>query len=890
MSKNKATILLLTTIIVIATIGMASGNPETISKNTTWNVIAGGQTKDMAIQGMAFYPGIIIVNVGDTIKWSIGGNFHTISFLSGQTPPPAGSPESLAPSGSSEYNGTGFVSSGILPPGGNYSLKFTEPGIFSYRCLVHPGMQGIVIVQPAGSNYPFTQKEYDIQGEIDLQKDIDVGKDLANKVKHMVTSSPGPDSTTMWKIFIDIPLPEMVNVNIKQINSSVNGKATLNMPNPIDLNVKINVTGLEPNSVDSANIKIGTCKMPGSTVFSLGDIIADSGGSATFMTDISVPPGSGIMNRGWIVSIDKGGEPVACGDVVKHDAAYMRFTPGTLTINQGDNVMWTQLNPMEIHTVSFLAANQIPPEFELPGFIINPEAAGPSGVDGYNGTGYYNSGILIPGASYNLTFIGPGNFKYMCLIHDEMKMMGEINVLSPGGSISGTKFNDVNGNGINDQGEKGLSGWKIRLIGIVGTGMETKVLKKETTTNADGFYIFDNLPPGNYNVMEELQGRFVPVVSPVKNIMLTNGEISENNNFFNRPVSSLIPTVPAIADRYRQTNLVSDVSGLAQITDPNLVNSWGIVHPPMGPWWVADNGMGVSTLYNGTGIPFPIGNPLIVIIPPPQDGSGPSTPTGIVFNGGPDFEVIPGKPAAFIFVTEDGTISAWNRTVDPNNATLKVDNSPGAVYKGATIAKKDNMNVLYVANFRGGTVDVFDTNFNKVTLAAGAFTDKRIPSGFAPFNVQNIEGKIFVSFAQQDSQKHDNTNGPGLGFVDVFDPDGNLLMRLKHGNWMDAPWGITLAPSDFGKFSEHLLVGNFGSGQIAAFDPENGNFNGFLKGLDGKPISIEGLWGLGFGNGANAGPVNTLFFAAGINDEQHGLFGTIKPVSHEDENEDGNSG
>ncbi|VVB93512.1 Plastocyanin [uncultured archaeon] len=886
MSKNKATILLLTTIIVMATTGMVSGNPDAMSKNTTWNVIAGGQTKDMAIQGMAFYPGIIIINVGDTIKWSIGGNFHTISFLSGQTPPPDGSPASLSPSGGSEYSGTGFVSSGILPPGGNYSLKFTEPGIFSYQCLVHSGMQGIVIVQPSGSKYPFTQEEYNIQGRIDLQKDIDVGRDLANKVKQMVTSSPGPDSTTMWKIFIDIPSPEMVNVDINQIDSSVNGKATLSMPSPVDLNVKIDITGLEPNSLDSANIRIGTCKMPGSTVFPLGNMTADSKGSATFMTDINVPPGFGIMNRGWIVSIEKGDEQVACGEVVKHDAAYMRFTPGTLTINQGDNVMWTQLNPMEIHTVSFLAANQVPPEFLLPGFIINPEAAGPSGVDGYNGTGFYNSGILFPGASYNLTFIEPGNFEYMCLIHDEMKMLGEINVLPPGGSISGTKINDVNGNGMNDAGEKGLQGWEIELRGI---GVETKDIKKETVTDAEGFYRFDNLPAGMYLVKEKLKEGYVPTSSPVRLITLVRGENSLDNNFFNRPVQSLIPTMPAAADRYNQVNLVSDVSGLAQITDPNLVNSWGIAHPPSGPWWVADNGMGVSTLYNGTGVPFPPGNPLIVTIPPPAGGSGPSTPTGIVFNGGSDFEVAPGKPAAFIFVTEDGTISAWNRTVDSNNATLKVDNSPGAVYKGATIAKKDNMNVLYVANFRGGTVDVFDTNFNKVTLAAGAFTDKRIPSGFAPFNVQNIEGKIFVSFAQQDAQKHDNTNGPGLGFVDIFDPDGKLLMRLKHGNWMDAPWGITLAPSDFGKFGEHLLVGNFGSGQIAAFDPENGNFNGFLKGLDGKPISIEGLWGLGFGNGANAGPVNNLFFAAGINDEQHGLFGAIKPVSHEDENEDGNS-
>jgi plastocyanin len=163
----------------------------------------------------------------------------------------------------------------------------------------------------------------------------------------------------------------------------------------MDLIVNINVTGLEPNSTNPSNIKIGTCDMPGSTVFPLGNITADSNGKASFMKDIIVSPGFGIMNRGWIVSIDKNGASVACGDVVKHDAAYMRFTPGKLTINQGDNVMWTQLDAMEIHTVSFLAAGKTPPDLLLPGYIINPEIGAPSGVDGYNGSGFYNSGILI---------------------------------------------------------------------------------------------------------------------------------------------------------------------------------------------------------------------------------------------------------------------------------------------------------------------------------------------------------------------------------------------------------------------------------------------------------------------------------------------------------------
>jgi uncharacterized protein (TIGR03118 family) len=333
---------------------------------------------------------------------------------------------------------------------------------------------------------------------------------------------------------------------------------------------------------------------------------------------------------------------------------------------------------------------------------------------------------------------------------------------------------------------------------------------------------------------------------------------------------------------YQQTNLVSDIPGLAITTDPNLVNPWGIIHPPTGPWWVNDNGTGVATLYTGEGTPFPVGSPLVVTIPPPTGGSGPATPTGIVFNGTKDFDVAPGKPALFMFVTEDGTISAWKRDVDPTHAVLKVDNSPAAVYKGAAMALNNGVLYLYVADFRGGHVAVFDTNFSPVDLADGAFTDPEVPAGFAPFNVFNIDGRLFVTFAKQDAALHDDVAGPGNGFVDLFAPDGTLLMRLKHGPWLNSPWGIALAPDNFGKLSGQLLVGNFGSGQIATFDPDTGNFQGLMKGPKGKPITIDGLWGLGFGNGATAGPTNTLFFAAGINGEKDGLFGTLTLIERGD--------
>lgn len=324
---------------------------------------------------------------------------------------------------------------------------------------------------------------------------------------------------------------------------------------------------------------------------------------------------------------------------------------------------------------------------------------------------------------------------------------------------------------------------------------------------------------------------------------------------------------------YTQTNLVSNISGLAKVTDANVVNSWGIAHLPTGPWWVADNGMGVSTVYNGNGTPFPVGSPLVVTIPGLDNNS--ASPTGIVANSESKFNVTAGKPARFIFVTEDGTISAWNPNVDPAKAILMVNNSPDAVYKGVTIDSDTNGTFLYAANFRQGKIDVFDTDFKSVTMDPSAFVDSQLPAGYAPFNIQMVDGNLVVAFAEPDSAKHDEVDGPGLGYVDIFDPDGKLMMRLEHGNWLNAPWGVTMAPANFGIFSNDLLIGNFGSGQISAFDSKNGTFKGFLENESNEPIVIDGLWGLGFGNNANAGSSDTLFFAAGINKEQDGLFGNI---------------
>ena len=336
----------------------------------------------------------------------------------------------------------------------------------------------------------------------------------------------------------------------------------------------------------------------------------------------------------------------------------------------------------------------------------------------------------------------------------------------------------------------------------------------------------------------------------------------------------LAMTAACLAQHYSETNLVSNIPGMAAFTDPNLVNPWGIALGPTSPFWVSDNGTGLLTLYNSAGMP----QPLVVTVPPPLGSTGASTPTGQVFNGTQDFQVASGKPGIFIACTEDGTISAWNPRVDLHRAVLVVDRSDHkAVYKGIALANVGTSNFLYAANFHSGKIEVFDKNFARVHLSEDAFEDERLPEHYAPFNVQNIGGKLYVTYAKQAHSKHDELHGAGLGFVDVFTPNGRLIQRLQHGLWFNAPWGVTLAPATFGKFSNAVLVGNFGSGWIAAFNPVNGAFLGLMLDNHDEPIFVDGLWALTFGNGGAGGSKTTLYFTAGINDEQDGLFGSLTP-------------
>jgi uncharacterized protein (TIGR03118 family) len=337
---------------------------------------------------------------------------------------------------------------------------------------------------------------------------------------------------------------------------------------------------------------------------------------------------------------------------------------------------------------------------------------------------------------------------------------------------------------------------------------------------------------------------------------------------------ALAVAVPVVAsagapNRYRQTNLISDIPGVARITDPNLVNPWGQAASPTSPLWVADNGSNVSSLYTG-GVngSIPAITPLVVSIP---EGA----PTGAVFNNTGDFVVrgaAGSAPANFIFDSEAGVISAWSKAVSGTQATSEF-RGQDSVYKGLALASADRAHYLYAADFHENRILVLNSHFQLASLP-GTFTDPNLPAGYAPFNIQLLAGKLYVSYAEQDAAKHDDVPGPGLGLVDVYDTSGHMLSRLvSHGD-LNAPWGLAIAPAHFGAFGGDLLVGNFGDGAIHAYDPVTGAEKGQLVNTDGNPIRIDGLWGLRFGNGT-FGSDSTLVFTAGIAGEAHGLLGEI---------------
>lgn len=327
----------------------------------------------------------------------------------------------------------------------------------------------------------------------------------------------------------------------------------------------------------------------------------------------------------------------------------------------------------------------------------------------------------------------------------------------------------------------------------------------------------------------------------------------------------------ARAQNYTITNLVSDGSVPAVTVDPSLINPWGMSYAPGGPFWVSNNNSGTSTLYDGAGNKIP----LTVNIPPPTGKTGVGTPTGQVFNGTHAFLVTRGRKTgapAFLFATEDGTISGWAPSINAVNAILAVDNSKErAVYKGLAIAAVGKRNFLYAANFRAGDVEMYNGKFQLVKT----FTDPGLPPHYAAFNVQNLGGTLYVTFARQDAAKHDDVKGPGHGFVDSFSLKGTFIRRLVSQGRLNSPWGLDIAPAGFGSFAGDLLVGNFGNGAINAFDPVTGAFKGALNDANGFPVEIGDLWGLINGNGGQGSNPQTVYFTAGLVKEQRGLFGSL---------------
>jgi uncharacterized protein (TIGR03118 family) len=348
--------------------------------------------------------------------------------------------------------------------------------------------------------------------------------------------------------------------------------------------------------------------------------------------------------------------------------------------------------------------------------------------------------------------------------------------------------------------------------------------------------------------------------------------------------------VPARADggshrpgnEFKQINLVSDRGDQgAVLVDPSLRNPWGLAMSATSPIWVSDNASGVATLYSiapGGGSATKVA--LTVTVPGGRAATGDgASPTGQVFNGGAGFVVSSAAgsgPARFIFDSESGQITGWNPAAGATVAQV-VFSSPTAVYKGLTTATSDAGTFLYATNFHDGTVDVFDSGFHLVQTAGG-FTDRSIPAGYAPFGIQELNGLIYVSYAKQDAAKHDDVAGIGHGFIDVFTTNGFRVERLASRGELDSPWGMAIAPASFGRFGGALLAGNFGNGHINAYDPFSGRFLGTLRGERGRPIAIDGLWGLTFGTAATGG-IGTLLFSAGSNEEKDGLFGSLNPVS-----------
>ena len=338
----------------------------------------------------------------------------------------------------------------------------------------------------------------------------------------------------------------------------------------------------------------------------------------------------------------------------------------------------------------------------------------------------------------------------------------------------------------------------------------------------------------------------------------------------------LIAGTAAADPAFEEVDLVSDGAVAGTRVDVNLMNPWGLAAGPTTPWWVANNATDTATIYTADGTPAP----LVVTVP--------GSPTGEVFNESDRFAVCSGKqcsPSRFIFAGEDGVLVAWAPDVPPpplsTAAFVVFTSSDDAVYKGLTqVHLPHGVWRLYATDFHNGRIDVFDENFQKVHISEELFDDDELPRGYAPFGIHRFGDRVFVTYAKQDADRHDDVKGPGHGFIDEYTLEGFFVRRVASRGKLDSPWGLAIGPESFGDFDDALLVGNFGDGRIHAyrFLPRQGRYvlAGALRDCRGEPIAIDGLWSIAPGNGGPSGSPNQLFFTAGLNDEADGLFGFIR--------------
>ncbi|QXJ34159.1 cupredoxin domain-containing protein [Saccharolobus shibatae] len=406
------------------------GISDNTNVSSTWIVYVGGGTPDMSVMSMGFFPEIITIDAGDNITFvNNSSEVHTVTFLSGNPPINPLSPEADMRIGGDIYNGTGIVSSGMLLPGENYTLTFTTPGIYIYRCNYHAGMMGVVIVNPKGTPYPMTQAQYNKIAQLEESQSIAQGESLFQQVN--LPATPGPNGTTIWYIDAGVMTPAASLVNLNPVSSdNISGFAQLSIIPPGLMKVEVNLIGLKQGVTYNVQIFTGAAEAGGKMTYTLNPITGNSNGTGSSITmlkidplDPYIPTSYDIPAAGWYINVSNYKDTLALGDVIAPSASVMRFLPTTLTIHVGDTVVWTQDAPDEVHTITFVPQGMGIPEFGDPLSLIQ------IGGHIFNGSGYYNSGPLIPGQSYNLTFITPGIYTYVCLLHDNMGMVGTIIVL-----------------------------------------------------------------------------------------------------------------------------------------------------------------------------------------------------------------------------------------------------------------------------------------------------------------------------------------------------------------------------------------------------------------------------------------------------------------------------